>query len=120
MRKLWKVLPIFLLTLTFAAAARAIPAQSDQGTELGQASQQRAVQGELVKVDTDNQTLIIKQENGEEMQFQYNSNTKVIGRENGVQGLSGDTDTRLTVHYMEVSWGKIATTIEINKKESSN
>ena len=71
--------------------------------------------GELLKVDAASQTFTIRQANDEEMQFKYDSNTKVEGSQNGVQGLSSETGTSVTVHYREQSGQKIATRIEVIK-----
>jgi hypothetical protein len=71
--------------------------------------------GELIKVDTSEQTFTIKEENGTEVQFRYNSSTEVEGSSEGVQGLSSETGTRVTVYYKEHSGQKIASRIEIQK-----
>ena len=106
-----------LLTLTVAASICLIPAQSAPRMGDEQASSELVARGELLKVDTTGQTFTIKQPNNEEMQFQYNSSTKVEGSQNGVQGLSSETGTRVTVHYREQSGQRLATRIEIIKSD---
>ena len=101
----------------FGSVGSTISAQSDYTSKSGQDSKERAAQGELVKVDTTHQTLTVKLSDGDEIQFQYNSNTKVEGSEEGVQGLSTETPTRVNVHYEEQSGQKLATRIEVIKSD---
>jgi hypothetical protein len=49
------------------------------------------------------------------MQLQYDANTKVEGKDGGVQGLASETGTRVTIHYKEDSGKMHATRIEIRK-----
>ena len=109
MRRLWKGLPFLLLTLAFARIAPSIPVMGATGDSA------LTAKGELLKVDTTNHTFTIKAANGEEMQFSYDSSTKVEGSTEGVQGLSSRTGSRLTVHYKEESGRRLATGIEIEK-----
>ncbi len=69
--------------------------------------------GELQQVDTTNQTFTTKDTEGKEMQFRYDTSTQVEGSSQGVQGLSSQTGTQVTVHYEEKSGQKMATRIEI-------
>ena len=117
MSKFVKGLSFLLLALTVGALSFSIPAQSAPRMGDEQASSEMVAQGELLKVDTTSQTFTIKQVNDEEMQFQYDSSTKVEGSQNGVQGLSSATGTRVTVYYKEQSGQKIATRIEIIKSD---
>ncbi len=119
MRKLLMALPIFAFVLAIAAIGSV--AWSNAGANVVLAAQDpevKTAEGELVKVDLENLTLTIKLENGDEIQFQYNSETAVEGRENGIQGLSSDAGTRLTVTYTEDSGKKIATKIAIKKSDT--
>ncbi len=115
MRRLWKVLPLLAFALTIMTAGKAVSAN---GGFAAQDPEVKIAEGELVKVDLENQTLTIKMENGDEMQFLYNSDTAVEGRENGIQGLSSDAGTRLTVRYTEDSGKRIATKIAIKKSDN--
>jgi hypothetical protein len=73
--------------------------------------------GDLQSVDTTTQTFTIKDSRGEQVQFRYDSSTQVEGSSEGVQGLSSQTGTRVTVHYQEKSGEKMATRIVINKEK---
>ncbi len=113
-----KVLPLLLLAIACTTVS-AVPApiKSPVGMPV-ETAESHMMQGELVKVDTDKQTFTVKQENGEEILFQYDANTKVEGRENGVQGLSAESGSHLTVHYTERAGKRLATSIEIKERES--
>ncbi len=117
MTKFARGLSLFLLAFTVGAFSCSIPAQSAPRIGDEQASSELVARGELLKVDTASQSFTIKQANDQEMQFQYNSSTKVEGSQNGVQGLSSETGTRVTVYYKEQSGHKVATKIEIIKSD---
>lgn len=118
MRKASNLLFLLVLALSVAAMGKVVSIQAASSHDLiAQEPEVKTVRGELTKVDLESQTLTIKLENGDEVQFAYDSDTMVEGRENGVQGLASDTGTMLTVHYKEDSGKKIATKIVIKKSE---
>jgi hypothetical protein len=102
-----------LAIATIGPAWARAASQSPSGQSSSQSDQ--VAQGVLMSVDTTNQTLTIKDANDQEMQFQYNSSTKVEGNPKGVQGLSSETGTRLRVHYKQESGQRLATWIEVIK-----
>ncbi len=117
MRRFLRALPILALALAFTALVPATPANAMSPALTAQSSSTTVVSGELLKVDTTSQTFTVKQSNGQDIEFQYNSDTKVEGSDSGVQGLASETGTRVTVHYKEESGQRMATMIQINKKE---
>ncbi len=121
MRGLCKSLPVCLVLLAVVMMVPVVSAQSDEPASVSQSSGDRATvaTGELQSVDTSNQTFTIKDTKGEQMQFSYDSNTQVEGSSQGVQGLSSETGTRVTVHYEEKSGQKTATKIVIHKSKSN-
>ncbi len=119
MRKLRIALPLLTFAMAIVSVVGSV-ALSHVGIEpllAAQESEAKSAEGELVKVDLDNHTLTIKLENGDEMQFLFNSDTAVEGRDNGVQGLTSDAGTRLTITYKDDAGKKIATKITIKKSE---
>ena len=114
----WKSLSIGLVLLATTAMVPAVSVQSEASAISKESSGETAhmVTGELQRVDTTDQTFSIKDTNGEEVQFRYDSNTQVEGSSQGVQGLASKTGTLVTVHYEERSGQKVATKIEIKKK----
>ncbi len=115
MRQLRMTLGIFALTLLVAGFAGATAIQDTPAP--AQSAEAKTAQGELVKVDADNHMFTIKQENGEEMQFQYDATTEVQGSQTSVQGLATQTGTRVTVQYTESADKKLARRIEIQKSD---
>ncbi len=118
MRRLLNALPLFFLALALAGiTTAAVAAQSESPAKFeATASQDSMVaKGELQKVDTQKQIFTIKTSSGEELQFSYNDSTKVEGSSQGVQGLSSQSGTQVTVHYKEESGRRMATSIEVNK-----
>ncbi len=112
MRHLRTSVVVLALTLIAALSAVAAGAQSAQ-----MSTDTKTVQGQLVKVDADNQVFTIKQENGEEVQFHYDTNTEVQGSQTTVQGLASETGTRVSVQYTESDNKKHAQRIEIQKSD---
>jgi hypothetical protein len=107
MSKVFKALPILLLVIAFASIPLAIARQSND---------EKLESGELVSVDMDHQTLTIKNDAGDQVQFQYTETTKVVGSQNGIQGLSSKAGTRVSVYYKPEEDRRVATKIEILKK----
>ena len=116
MRNLWKTATILML-LAAITAANPVLAVSAVGSRPGQAVQQsdQVSQGVLTKVDADQNMFWIQDQNGTEVEFQYDSNTKVTGITQGIQGLSSETGTRVRVYFQEKSGKRLATKIEIVK-----
>ncbi len=118
MKKLWRVLPSLVFALAICASGKALQGwAADTQSLSAQEPEVKTVQGALIKVDLESQTLTVKLENEEEIQFQYNSDTKVEGRENGIQGLASETGTQLTITYTEDSGKRLASKIVIKKSD---
>lgn len=117
MKKLWRILPVFLMVLAIGTFSKAVQTRSGSESGIVQSQKELSVQGELLKVDTSTMTFTIKLKDGEETSFQYDTNTKVEGSQSGIQGLSQQSGTKVTVHYQEKSGKKVATRIEIIKAD---
>lgn len=120
MRSLWKGVPVCLVLLAIVTLVPAVCAQSDVPARSDQSAGDKAMvaTGELQSVDTTNQTFTIKDAKGEQVQFRYDASTQVEGSSEGVQGLSSQTGTRVSVQYEEKSGQKMATRIVISKEKS--
>jgi YD repeat-containing protein len=71
--------------------------------------------GELLKVDTAARNISVKDADGKEMTFSYNSDTKIIGPDNTPQGLTGKAGTRVLITYHEEKGVILATQIELSQ-----
>ncbi len=103
--------PVLAVALAYILVALGGPVPLKSGTF----SDEQMAQGELVKVDTDHQNFTVKLENNQEMEFEYNADTKVEGSQNGIQGLASDSGTKVVVYYRDESGKRVATRIEIKK-----
>ncbi len=77
------------------------------------AQESRSIQGELVQVDTDAQTLVVRGEDGMPMQFQYTDETEVSGAQDSIAGLATEQNAKVTVHFTEEEGARKATRIEV-------
>jgi hypothetical protein len=85
--------------------------------QAGQTAQDTApVTGELMRVNPDAKTLMIKTANGVEVQFRYTDQTSVTGAEKSVAGLATMSGAQLTVSYKIEGTSNVATRIEVREK----
>ena len=74
--------------------------------------------GRLVRVDTDDMTIVIKGADDQEQKFRYTDNTKVIGAQEQVSGLSTKAGSLVTIHFTEGATGtRIATKVQFDTKK---
>jgi hypothetical protein len=74
--------------------------------------------GRLVRVNTDDMTIIIKGADDQEQSFRYTDNTKVIGAQEQVSGLSTKAGSLVTIHFTEGATGTlIATKVHFDTKK---
>ena len=57
--------------------------------------------GRLVKVNTDDMTIVIKGADDQEQEFRYTDATKVIGAQEQVSGLSTKAGSLVTIHFTQ-------------------
>jgi hypothetical protein len=74
------------------ASAQAPPAQAQQ--------QSQSIEGQLVDVNADTSTLVIKSTSGE-VQIRYNEQTQVAGATGGVAGLASMKDRQVRVDFIQ-------------------
>jgi hypothetical protein len=85
--------------------------------QAGQTAQEPApVTGELMRVNPDAKTLMVKTANGAEVQFRYTDQTSVTGAEKSVAGLATMSGAQLTVSYKIEGTSNVATRIEVREK----
>lgn len=73
--------------------------------------------GRLVRVSTDEMTIVIKGADDQEHEFRYTDNTKVIGAEEQVSGLSTKAGSLVTVHFTQGAGdARIATKVHFDPK----
>lgn len=78
----------------------------------------RTATGELVRVDNDAMTIVIKGADDEEQKFSYTDRTKVVGAQEQVSGLSTKAGSLVTVHFTEGAGNtRIATKVHFDDKK---
>lgn len=72
-------------------------------------------EGQLLRVDANAKTLMIRTADGTQMQFIYTDDTTVTGADDSISGLATMTGAAVTVSYMKKQQDNIATNIEVKK-----
>lgn len=74
--------------------------------------------GQLVRVDNDAMTIVIKGADDQEQSFRYTDNTKVVGAQEQISGLSTKTGSLVTVHFTQgAGETRIATKVQFDEKK---
>jgi hypothetical protein len=77
-------------------------AQTPQPNDQAQAQQQPSpIEGELVSVDPDAKTLMVKPASGPELKFTYTETTEISGAQKDAAGLATLGEGKVTVHFTE-------------------
>jgi hypothetical protein len=72
-------------------------------------------EGQLLRVDANAKTLMIRTADGTQMQFIYTDDTIVTGADDSISGLATMTGAAVTVSYLKKQQDNIATNIEVKK-----
>ena len=75
------------------------------------------VTGELLSVDADSKTAVIKTAGDVEMKFSFSEETEIIGADKGASGLAASSGATLTVTYQQHGTANVATRIEVKPKK---
>lgn len=74
------------------------------------------VSGELVSLDAQSKTLLVKTETGNEMKFSHTDTIEILGADKGVSGLATMSGTPVTVHYKTRGTANTAVKIAVKPK----
>ena len=102
----------FLVTAT--AQAQQPPQKPEQREEK---KMLEPVTGELLSVDTDSKTVVIRTTGDAEMKFSFSEDTEIVGAEKGASGLASASGATLTVTYQQHGTANVATKIEVKAKK---
>ena len=75
------------------------------------------VTGELVSLNPDTKTLVIRTTADSEMKFSYSEQTEIVGADKGASGLAASAGATLTVTYDVHGTANVATKIEVKPKK---
>jgi hypothetical protein len=73
-------------------------------------------EGQLLRVDGNAKTFMIRTADGTQMQFIYNDDTTVTGADDRISGLATMTGAAVTIAYTKKQQDNIATQIEVKKR----
>lgn len=73
--------------------------------------------GELVSLDAQTKTLLVKTETGSEMKFSCTDTTEILGADKGASGLATMSGSKVTVHYSVLGTTNTANKIEVTAKK---
>jgi hypothetical protein len=100
----------------FTATASALPfAQAPQ--QQAPAKTHEPVTGQLLSLDTDAKTIVIKTAGDTEMKFSFSESTEIVGAEKGAAGLATVSGSIVTVTYDVHGTANVATKIEVKPKK---
>jgi hypothetical protein len=71
------------------------------------------LKGELISVNPDSQSFVVRDSKQKSVEFTYNDKTEVSGSANSIEGLSGASGHSVTIQYKVEDSKKIATKVEI-------
>jgi len=106
---------VALAAMACMATTAAVPALAQESGQ--QAQETRWVQGELIGVDTDTQTLTVRTSAETELEFRYTDETEVTGAQEGMAGLATIDGSTVTVYY--VTDGDRHTAVKIEVQSTS-
>jgi len=75
------------------------------------------VTGEIVAVDTNTKTLIVKSGGENDIKFSYSEETEIVGADKGAEGLAAKAGTNVTVTYTVHGTANVAVKIEVLPKK---
>ena len=75
------------------------------------------VTGDLLSLNTDTKTLVIRTTGDTEMKFSFSEETEIVGAEKGASGLAAVSGATVTVTYQIHGTANVATKIEVKQKK---
>jgi hypothetical protein len=109
--------------LVAASLLSVVPAVADQQPQQTPGEQRakspEPVTGEIVSVNTETKTLIVKTTPDSDMKFTYSEDTQIVGADKGAEGLATKTGSLATVTYDVHGTANVALKIEVKPKQQS-
>ena len=97
---------------------RPAPSVQDRTGQDNQAPQMSRVSGQLVSVDAKAKMFTIRTAAGADIVFSYTDDTKVLGGDEGVNGLATQSGTDVIVNYTKKGQENVAAQIELQKSKA--
>lgn len=77
------------------------------------------LQGELISVNPDSHTFIVRDSQQNKVEFTYSEQTEISGASENIEGLAGDEGHTVTVYYTTEGSKKMATKVEVRPMQRS-
>ena len=108
------------IALVAASVISVVPASATQQPQQPP-SEQRAkspepVTGEIVSINTETKTLVVRTAPDSDMKFTYSEETEIVGADKGAEGLATKTGSIVTVTYDVHGTANVALKIEVKPK----
>ena len=100
-----------------SVAAAQEPQKPQQPPSEQRAKSPEPVTGELLSLNVQTKTLVVKTTPDSEMQFTYSDTTEIVGADKGSEGLATKTGSTVTVTYDVHGTANIALKIEVKPKQ---
>lgn len=100
----------------FSASPSALPLLQNPKPQ-APAKAHEPVTGQLLSLDTDSKSLVIKTAGDTEMKFSFSEETEIVGAEKGAAGLATVSGSIVTVTYDVHGTANVATKIEVKQKK---
>lgn len=108
---------IALVGATLIASPMAAAQQPQQPPSEQRAKSPEPVTGEIVSINTETKTLVVKTTPDSDMKFTFSEETEIVGADKGTEGLATKTGSVVTVTYDVHGTANIALKIEVKPKQ---
>jgi hypothetical protein len=109
------------IALVATSVISVVPATATQQPQQPPAEQRakspEPVTGEIVSINTETKTLVVKTTPDSDMKFTYSEETEIVGADKGTEGLATKTGSIVTVTYDVHGTANIALKIEVKPKQ---
>ena len=107
----------FVATVAISVAPVAAAQQPQRPPTEERAKSPEPVTGEVVSINTETKTLVVKTTPDSDMKFSYSDETEIVGADKGAAGLATKTGSIVTVTYDVHGTANIALKIEVKPKQ---
>ncbi len=88
-------------------------------SDKGMSEKGLTLNGDLIRVDTDNHSFVVRGSDQKEITFSYDDKTEISGAGGTIEGLAGSTGTSVTVYYKQEGTSNVATKVEVHSSMKS-
>jgi len=101
---------------SLAPAVASAQQPAPPATQQERAKDPDPVTGEIVSVDTNTKTIVVKSGGDNDIKFSYSEETEIVGADKGIEGLATKAGANVTVTYTVHGTANVAVKIEVKPK----